>query len=73
MRRPGGHYGGGADSGADATYNTGPHTMQQQQIKSEHNQWRWERESPKLPTNSMSPNMFPDGNFLLLISFPFFC
>ncbi|XP_009608557.1 uncharacterized protein [Nicotiana tomentosiformis] len=63
MRRPGGHYGGGADSGADATYNSDPHTMQQQQqqIKSEHNQWRWERESPKLPTNSMSPNMFPDG------------
>ncbi|KAK4358530.1 hypothetical protein RND71_020759 [Anisodus tanguticus] len=34
--------------------------QQQQQIKSEH-QWKWERESPKLPTNSMSPNMFPEG------------
>ncbi|KAJ8568346.1 hypothetical protein K7X08_027879 [Anisodus acutangulus] len=66
MRRPGGgQYGGGADSGADVNYNSAPQTMQhhqQQQIKSEHhNQWRWERESPKLPTNSMSPNMFPEG------------
>ncbi|XP_004251226.2 uncharacterized protein [Solanum lycopersicum] len=74
MRRPGGghsgggHY-GGADAGADATYNSGHQTMQhqhqqqqQQQIKSEHHQqWRWERESPKLPTNSMSPNMYPEG------------
>ncbi|KAH0777255.1 hypothetical protein KY290_008666 [Solanum tuberosum] len=74
MRRPGGghsgggHY-GGADSGADATYSSGHQTMQhqhqqqqQQQIKSEHHQqWRWERESPKLPTNSMSPNMYPEG------------
>lgn len=59
MRRPGGgHYGGGADSGAAATYNSGHQTMQQQQ---QQQQWRWERESPKLPTNSMSPNMFPEG------------
>lgn len=76
MRRPGGghsgggHY-GGADSGADATYNSGHQTMQQQhqqqqQMKSEHHQqWRWERESPKIPTNSMSPNMFPEGNFFV--------
>ncbi|KAM3251464.1 hypothetical protein P3L10_005534 [Capsicum annuum] len=77
MRRPGGgHYGGadaggghyvGANSGAaDATYNSGHPSMQQQQIKSEQQQqqqqqWRWERESPNLPTNSMSPNMFPEG------------
>ncbi|MCD7461644.1 hypothetical protein HAX54_046727 [Datura stramonium] len=63
MRRPGGGHYGGADSGADATYNSGPQTMQQQQqMKSEHHQqWRWEREGPKLPTNSMSPNMFPEG------------
>ncbi|KAF3660325.1 putative FAD-linked sulfhydryl oxidase ERV1-like [Capsicum annuum] len=79
MRRPGGgHYGGadaggghyvGANSGAaDATYNSGHPSMQQQQIKSEQQQqqqqqWRWERESPNLPTNSMSPNMFPEGKF----------
>ncbi|CAN4119153.1 unnamed protein product [Withania somnifera] len=65
MRRPGGgHYGGAADSGggnyggadssAAATYNSGHQTMLQQQ-------WRWELESPKLATNSMSPNMFPEG------------
>lgn len=77
MRRPGGGHYGGADAGgghyvgantgaADATYNSGHPSMQQQQIKSEQQQqqqqqWRWERESPNLPTNSMSPNMFPEG------------
>ncbi|CAN4120159.1 unnamed protein product [Withania somnifera] len=69
MRRPGGgHYGGGtdsggglyggADSGAAATYNSGHQMMQQQQ---QQQQWRWERESPILPTNSMSPTMFSEG------------
>ncbi|XP_059314940.1 uncharacterized protein LOC132065528 isoform X2 [Lycium ferocissimum] len=62
MRRPGGGHYGGVD---DANYNSVPQTvqLQQQQIKNEqhHQQWRWERETPKLPTNSMSPNMFPEG------------
>ncbi|XP_059314939.1 uncharacterized protein LOC132065528 isoform X1 [Lycium ferocissimum] len=63
MRRPGGGHYGGVD---DANYNSVPQTvqLQQQQIKNEqhHQQWRWERETPKLPTNSMSPNMFPEGH-----------
>ncbi|CAH9115477.1 unnamed protein product [Cuscuta epithymum] len=61
MKRGGGHYGGNEDSSADKAYSQVQHHPQHGRSEEHQQQWRWERESPKLTTNAMSPNMFSEG------------
>lgn len=67
----GGHYGG--DGNPQHAYLPPPPQMQmqqqeqhhpQQQSKSDqhHNQWRWDKDGPKVQS-PMSPHMFNEGNF----------
>lgn len=61
MKRGGGHYGSAGDSSADNAYSQIQHHAQHAMPEEHQQQWRWERESPTLTTNAMSPNMFPEG------------
>lgn len=62
MQRGGGHYGGAGDSSAENAYSQIPHQAQHGRSEEhQQQQWRWERESPTLTTNAMSPNMYPEG------------